>query len=280
MLDAGIATTLTGMDTTAETFQISAEAAEAYEAAFVPAFFAQWVPLLLDAAGVRPGGRVLDVACGTGVVARGAADRVGEHAVTGLDANAAMLAVARRVRPGITWLRGDAADLPFPDGSFDVVLCQMALMFFPDPARAVGEMARVTAAGGTVAIDVPSVLADQEAFAAFVEMVARHASPEAAHLLTTYFACGDLDRLTGLLTAAGLVDVTARTEPGRYRAPSIDVAVTTEVESTPLLERIDEPTYARIRADAHTVWRPYTTAGGALDAPFATHVVTARRPPR
>lgn len=280
MLDAGIAATLTGMDTTAETFQISAEAAEAYEAAFVPAFFDQWVPLLLDAAGVRPGRRVLDVACGTGVVARGAADRVGEHTVTGLDANEAMLAVARRVRPGITWRRGDAADLPLPDGSFDVVLCQMALMFFSDPARAVAEMARVTAAGGTVAIDVPAALADQEAFTPFVEMVAGHASPEAANLLTAYFACGDLDRLTGLLTTAGLVEVTARTETGRYRAPSIDVAVTTEVESTPLLERIDGPTYARIRADAHEVWRPWTTAGGALDAPFATHIVTASRPPR
>ena len=263
------------MDTTAETFQISAEAAEAYEAAFVPAFFEQWVPHLLDAVDVRPGRRVLDVACGTGVVARGAADRVGEHSVTGLDANEAMLAVARRVRPGITWRRGDAADLPFPDGSFDVVLCQMALMFFPDPAPAVGEMARVTSAGGTVAIDVPAALADQEAFAAFVEMVAGHASPEAANLLTAYFACGDLDRLTGLLTAAGLVEVTARTELGRYRAPSIDVAVTTEVESTPLLERIDEPTYARIRAGAHAVWRPWTSPRTVRSTPRSRRTSSA-----
>ena len=279
MLDAGTEATLTTMDTT-ETFQISAEAALAYEAAFVPAFFEQWVPLLLDGASVRPGLSVLDVACGTGVVARYAADRVGEQAVTGLDANEAMLAVARRVRPGITWRHGDTADLPFPDDSFDVVLCQMALMFFPDPMQAVREMTRVTAAGGVVAINVPAALADQEAFAAFVDVVAGYASPEAANLLTGYFACGNLDRLTGLLTAAGLVDVTARTELGRYRSPSIDVAVTTEVESTPLLERIDEQTYARIRADARVVWRTYVTADGALSAPFTSHVVTGRTPPR
>lgn len=263
---------------TSETFQISAEAAEAYEAAFVPAFFEQWVPLLLDAADVRPGQRVLDVACGTGVVARHAADRTGDGSVTGLDLNEAMLAVARRVRPGITWRHGDADRLPCADGSFDAVLCQMALMFFPDPGRAVGEMARVAVAGGVVAIDVPAALADQDAFAAFVEMVAGHAGPAAANLLTSYFSCGDLDQLTGSFEAAGLVDVVARTEPGRYRAPSIDMAVTTEVDSTPLLERIDEQTYARIRADAHEVWRPYTTAGGALDAPFAAHVVIGRRP--
>lgn len=266
------------MNTTSETFQISAEAAELYEAAFVPAFFEQWVPVLLDAAAVRPGQRVLDVACGTGVVARHAAGRADGGSVTGLDLNEAMLAVARRVEPAITWTHGDAAELPFPDGCFDVVLCQMGLMFFPDPGRAVDEMARVVAAGGVVAIDVPAALADQPAFAAFVEMVAEHAGPVAANLLTSYFTCGDLDRLTELLTAAGLVDVAAHTEAGRYRAPSIDVAVATEVDSTPLLERIDEQTYARIRADSRGVWQPYTTADGALDAPFATHVVTARRP--
>lgn len=277
MLDRPDPATLPGMDTTSETFQIGTEAAEAYEAAFVPAFFEQWVPPLLDAAQVRPGQRVLDVACGTGVVARHAADRVGgDGAVTGVDLNEAMLAVARRVRPGITWRQGDAADLPFPDASFDVVTCQMALMFFPDPERAVAEMARVAAPGGVVAVDVPAGLSEQQAFAAFVDMVAGHASRDAANLLTSYFACGDLDQLTALLTAAGLREISARTEHGRYRAPSIDVAVTTEVESTPLLERIDEQTYARIRTDAHKVWLPWTTADGALDTPFATHVVTAR----
>lgn len=266
------------METATERFEIDDATAEAYEAAFVPAFFAQWVPALLDVGGVRRGRRVLDVACGTGVVARQAADRAGEDAVTGLDRNAAMLAVARRVRPGITWTRGDAADLPFPTGSFDAVLCQMALMFFPDPARAIREMARVAAPGATVAVGVPAELAAQEAFAPFVAMAARHVGQEAAGLLTTYFAAGDRDRLVGHLEAAGLRVVSAGTEIGRYRFPSVDAAVTTEVESTPLHRRIDAPTYRRIRADAHDLWRPFITASGALDAPFATHLVAARKP--
>lgn len=265
------------MESPTETFRISTAAAEAYEAGFVPAFFAQWVAPLLDAAAVAPGMRVLDVACGTGVVAREAADRVGDAAVTGLDVNPAMLAVARRVRPGLGWCEGDAADLPFPDGSFDAVLCQMALMFVPDPARAVREMARVAAPGGVVAIDVPAGLAEQEAFAPFVDMVAGHAGRAGADLLTAYFACGDRDTLVALMGAAGLRDVTARTVPGRYRFPSVDAAVSTEVESTPLLDRIDDATYARIRSDAHELWRAFTDASGALDAPFAAHVVTARK---
>ena len=140
-----------------ESFQITAEAAELYEAAFVPSFFAQWAPVLCELAGVEAGDRVLDVACGTGIVARTAAERTGPAGrVVGLDLNEAMLDVARRVGPDLDWRQGDAASLPFPDRGFDVVLCQMALMFFPDRLAAVGEMARVVTGGGTVGLLVPS----------------------------------------------------------------------------------------------------------------------------
>src|SRR5256885_15058770 len=83
-----------------ESFQVTPEIAEFYEAAFVPAFFAQWAPILCEVAGVAPGHRVLDVACGTGIVTRTAADRVApDGRVVGVDLNEAMLRVARRVRP-------------------------------------------------------------------------------------------------------------------------------------------------------------------------------------
>ena len=126
-----------------ESFQIPIEAAELYESAFVPGFFAQWAPILCGAAGVTSGQAVLDVACGTGIVARTAADLVGGGgSVVGLDLNEAMLTVAGRVRPDIEWRQGDSAALPFADRSFDVALCQMALMFFADRRRALQEMAR------------------------------------------------------------------------------------------------------------------------------------------
>jgi SAM-dependent methyltransferase len=265
--------------TSNEAFHISAAGAEAYEAAFVPAFFAQWVPPLLDLAEVGPGQRVLDVACGTGVVARGAAERTGDAGiVTGLDLNPAMLAVARRLRPDLTWCQGDAADLPFPIGSFNAVLCQMALMFLPDRIQAVREMVRVLAPGGVVAIAVPAALPEQEAFAPFVAMAARHAGPAAATLLCAYFGCGDRRGLITLLADAGLHEIAARTVTGRYRFPSVDAAVTTEVESTPLRSRIDEDTYARIRRGAGEVWAAFTAGDGALDAPFATYLLAGRKP--
>ena len=94
---------------TAETFQLELAAAEAYEERFVPAIFAEWAQLLVAEAGVAPGQRILDVACGTGIAARRAAEIAGASAVTGVDKNDAMLTVAARIRPDITWLRGDAA---------------------------------------------------------------------------------------------------------------------------------------------------------------------------
>lgn len=264
-----------------ESFEIPVETAEMYEAAFVPAFFAQWAPILCAAAGVAPGARVLDVACGTGIVTRTAADLVdpGGTAV-GVDLNAAMLTVARRVRPDVDYRPGDAAALPFPDRSFDVVVSQMALMFLPDRARALAEMARVAVDGGTVAVLVPGALDAQPAFLPFVEAAARHAGDDAMALLTTYFACGDLDALAATFTAAGLDVNEARTVAGVYRAPSVDTFVTTEVESTPLVERLDADMYGRIRADAHEVLAPFVTPTGAVEAPFESNLVVAhpRRP--
>src|SRR5215510_7095456 len=139
-----------------ETFQLSAEVAEVYEAAFVPAFFAQWAPRLLDAAGVDHGQRVLDVACGTGIVARQASSRVGPSgSVVGLDLSEAMLTVAGRVAPDLDWVQGSADAMPLPSGSFDTVVSQMALMFFPDPAAALREMGRVVSPQGTIGVLIP-----------------------------------------------------------------------------------------------------------------------------
>jgi ubiquinone/menaquinone biosynthesis C-methylase UbiE len=261
-----------------ESFQIPVEAAEAYEAAFVPAFFAQWAPTLCDAAHIAAGHRILDVACGTGIVARTAADRVGPASIVGIDLNEAMLTVARRVRPDIDWRQGDAAALPLADGSFDAVLCQMALMFFPDRVQALREMARVVTPGGIVAVLVPSSLGAQPAYGPFVDMAAQHAGAEARSLLSTYFSCGDLDELAGLMAQAGLEVATTATHAGTARFPSVDALVATEVGSTPLGERISTDVHDRIRDGARTVLAPFTTADGRLEAPFEVHVAVGRRP--
>ncbi len=194
-----------------------------YESAFVPALFAEWAPHLVDMAEAGAGDEVLDVACGTGIVARSAADRVGTtDRVVGLDLNEAMLAVARRLYPDLDWRQGDAGSLPFADRSFDAVTCSFGLMFFPDRAAALREMSRVAAADGTVALVVPASLSDQPAYGPFVETTARNAGPEAVSLLGTYWSCGDLDELRTLLTGAALEVVGTRTHTStvRFRSPA------------------------------------------------------------
>jgi hypothetical protein len=150
-------------------------------------------------------------------------------------------------------------------------------MFFPDRPAALAEMAWTVRPGGVVAVAVPDRLDAQPAFAAFVDLAAGLAGPAALSLLTTYFACGGPLELAGLFAAAGLRVTEARTCAGTYRAPSVDAFVTTEVESTPLVERISDDVYARIRAGAHDVIAPYAAADGSVAAPFGTNVVVARR---
>lgn len=265
------------MSTEVEAFRLTVEEAEAYEAEFVPVLFGQWAPLLVDAAGIEPGHAVLDVACGTGVVARTAADRVGgDGRVVGLDLHEAMLTVARRLRPDLDWRRGDALELPFADGSFDVVLCQAGLMFFPDPVRALAEMCRVVRPDGTVAVQVWSGLDAQPAYRPFFDVIARHAGPEAVGLVNTYFSLGDLDEVRSRIQAAGLRVTGTRTHVSVMELPSVDAAVAVEVRSTPLGERISEEVYGRILADTRTVFAPYCDPTGALHLPIEGAVLTAQ----
>lgn len=267
------------MSDSAETFQLALTAAEAYEAQFVPALFQEWAERLVGAADLKPGWAVLDVACGTGVVARAARDAVGpEGRVTGVDISESMLAVAGRMEPGVDWCLSDAADLPFGDGVFDAVLCQSALMFFPDAAVALAEMARVVAPGGMVAVQVWASLDDQPAYGPFIAAATRHTGAEAKSLLGAYWTHGDRDGVAAAVAAAGLTAVDARTHIGTARFASIGDMVRLEVEATPLRERVDAATHRRIVADCRRELAVFETGAGAR-MPIAGHIICARRRP-
>lgn len=261
-------------ETKTEQFQITPEAAELYEVQFVPGIFAEWAPRLVEFAGVAPGQHVADVACGTGIVGRAAARAVGDRGrVVGIDLNPAMLDVARRVAGELEWRQGDVADLPLADDEVDVALCQMAFMFFPDRPRAVAEMARV--ARRRIALLVPAAIDDQPAYRLFTEVVTENAGPEGASLVAAYWSAGDLDVLVDQLRNAGLAGVASDTVIGTASFDSVDALVATEVEGSPLFERIDHLTYEAIREGCRAALAPFATPTGRIEAPLACHLVRA-----
>lgn len=261
-----------------DTFDLSTEQARAYDDVFVPALFAQWVPTLLARAGVTPGQRVLDVACGTGVVARQAADVVGRTGtVTGIDLNPAMIEVARERASAIDWLVGDAVDLPMDRDTFDVVLCQSALFFFADAQQAVREMARVVRVGGAVALQTYAGLDEQPAYGPFVASVARHAGDEARDLMGTYWSRGDLGGLRSLLANAGLVTAAADSVLGHVRFPSIDAFVSTEIRATPLASRVDDATCAAILEETRQALADREEPDGSVVLPIRACFVAGHK---
>lgn len=197
-----------------------------YEEWFVPAVFAPLARETLAMTDLAPDARILDVACGSGIVARLAARRIGPSgSVAGLDLNPAMLAMARAAAEAeglaIDWREGSADDLPFADGAFDTVFCQMGLQFFPDRPRAVSEMRRVLAPGGQAAASTWRDLSFHPLFAAWSETVERVSGSTAMGLP---FSFGDPPQLQALFADAGFGDVRAEPvtieadlgEPERY----------------------------------------------------------------
>ena len=260
---------------TTETFRVPRDPAEAYESMLVPALFAPWAQMLVDAAGIGADDRILDVACGTGIVARVAADRVGGGSVVGIDRSPEMLAVARRLRPDIEWREADASGLPFLARSFDVVLCQAALMYFPDPRKALGEMARAIKDDGTVAIQVWDRLEAQPAYRPFIDVVAGSAGTDEAVLLSSSFSRGDLSELQGLLRTAGLWPVVTRTESTHLRFGSVGAFVMTELQKTPLGASLTDDVLSRIVEGSREALEAFTSPDGSLDVPIRGHVITA-----
>jgi ubiquinone/menaquinone biosynthesis C-methylase UbiE len=181
------------------------------------------IPALLRAAHIASGQVVLDVATGTGAAARAVADIVGPSgSVIGGDISPAMLEVARRnlrgVRVSLEILDGQA--LPFPDGRFDAVICQLGLMFFSDPACGLSEFYRVLRTGGRVAVSVTTT-PERSLFARIGAVIARHL-PERAEVLNRFFSIPSAERLRSLISGAGFNEVEVQTESRPIQFPSFD----------------------------------------------------------
>jgi ubiquinone/menaquinone biosynthesis C-methylase UbiE len=258
----------------------SEEMGEQYERGFVPVLFGPWAAVLVERVPPHPGERVLDVACGTGVVTRLAAERVGPSGtVVGADVSPAMLAAARRASEGmpIDWREADAGALPFADASFDLVFCQQGLQFFPDRPAALREMRRVLAPGGRLGLAVWRRQEENAGFQALGEVLARHIGPQAGELPP--FALGDAELVRGLVAEAGFREIEVRRETLPARWPSAEgmlkiVAAGAGPMIAALTALSDEERCALVDDFAAAV-AAYTTDEG-LVYPLASNLIIAR----
>ena len=255
-------------------------AAKAYEDTHVSAEFRQWTRLMVEAAQIQSDDRVLDVACGTGVLARQAVLSVGEGGyVAGLDADPGRLAVAESLAPSIDWRAGVAESLPFDDESFDAVVCQFGLMFFQDRPAALREMLRVLVPGGRVAVAVRDSLERSGAYSIEVELFERFAGESAAAALRTPFVLSTKAKLAELFRDAGTDSVKVVTHRGTSRFPSIRTMVETDLRSwLPTMGVVlCENVIQAILAESEAALGEFLTDEGMFEFDAPAHIVTGAK---
>ncbi len=253
------------------------DAAKAYESLFVPALFRQWTTKMVDTATIRPGHRVLDVACGTGVLTREAKSRAGSGQVVGLDLNPGMIAVASGLAPDIEWREGAAELLPFADRSFDVVVSQFGLMFFRDQAHALREMMRVLTPGGRLVVAVWDAVDRMPAYASAIELLDTVAGTRAGDALRSPFTLGDRRRLAKIAADAGLKNASIETRSGTAEFPSIRVMIDAELRGwLPAMGVVlPEDQISPILEQAEHVLASYRATDGSMSFPISAHFLSA-----
>ena len=253
--------------------------AEIYDALFVPALFQQWGPIVAEAAGIKPGENVLDVACGTGVLALAAREHVGPKGkVAGLDANADMLMVARRKSTEIDWLEGKAEMLPFVDQSFDAVVSQFGLMFFDDRPAAFREMMRVLKPGGRIAVAVCDALDHSPGYAAFARLLRKLFGERVAEAFRAPFVLGDAEKLLAITKAAGISGAEVRQYMGSVRFASITSLVSTERACVWTLGGVlDDAQFDKLLKESETALKPYARADDEIIFDLPALIVTASK---
>lgn len=262
--------------------------AETYEQYFVPAMFRPWADVLLRHACLQAGNRLLEVACGTGVVARQAASLVGVGgSVVATDTNTAMLGVARSLPaprgPKIDWGEANAMALPFKDGGFDAVLCQHGLQFFPDRALALREMHRVLVPAGQATSIVLQSLGRHPVFEALMESVARQLAMPLSAVMTP-FALSDTEELGTLFTLAGFrnVKIVSDSITARFPQPArfVVLAVMSSAAAVPAFARLEAPERAslldKVREETAPVVQRYREAD-AIVFPMYANVAVAHK---
>lgn len=246
-----------------------------YERFFVPTIGEPVAKVLIRKAALQPDERVLDVACGTGIIARLALQKVGNNGtVTGLDINPGMLAVARSIVPdAITWHEAGAEDMPFSDESFDVVICQMGLQFMEDKPAALKEMYRVLLPGGRLILNVPGPAGN--VFEILAEAMGQNINPEAEEFVKHVFSLNDTGEIRQLINDAGFRNPEIKSKNKMLSLPTPKEFFHQYIQSTPLSNiwaNADESTRSTLEEEVVEQWQELINGDAFM---YKQRVITA-----
>ncbi|MCB0082928.1 MAG: methyltransferase domain-containing protein [Caldilineaceae bacterium] len=269
--------------TTKEAWQLHDNAPALYERYLVPTLFTPWAQDLLATANLRPGERVLDVACGTGSVTRLIGPQIGPQGqLTALDLNAEMLKAAhtyvKPTAPPIRWLHADLVEMPVDDADFDVVLCQQSFQFFPDKLGALQEMQRVLKSSGRLAFNISRDLAHNPYIRALADGLEHHIGANGGESMRAPCSFGDAELLRALLRRAGFSAINIGISILTIRHPNPNEFIYGQLAATPVADQVaalGKIQQATLVAEILTSLRDYTDDNG-LAVPYETHVVLAR----
>lgn len=257
------------------------KAASSYHELMVPALFEQYGYLIIDEAKIEPTDRVLDIACGTGVVARIAASRLnGGDRVVGLDMNPGMLAVAEKYSPDIEWQQGTAEELAWEDQFFDVVLSQFGLMFFEDRPLALREMLRVLKPGGRMVVSVFNSLENIAPYKIMVDIFSQIVGEEVGQALSFPFSLGDVNKLQSICSKSGLDSAQVIRHVGEANFPDVRTMVLADVKGWfPLADiNLAKDQIEEVIIEAEKALKEFVTDDGSVNFALPAYFITYTKP--
>lgn len=256
---------------------MSRNPAEAYESFFVPALFAPWAERVADSVGIPTTAKVLDVACGTGILARTIKPRLGPSgSITGLDVSEEMLAVARELDSRIDWQQGDATALPFAASSFDRVVCQFGLMFIPEPRTALAEMVRVLKPGGRLGVAIWDLVGRCEGYARLTDLLDRLYGVEVGDTLRAPFRMGEISALLELFESVAIsgIELEIQEEPACF--PSLRDWMSADVWGWLAIEHhFTDADFDKLMAAASEELEKFVQEDGTVSVPMWAHIISA-----
>ena len=253
--------------------EITDDLVKMHEEHLVPAIYAQWAHRVVELAEVDLGHNVLDVACGTGSLARAARQEVGfSGKVTGLDSSEKMLDSANRNSRGIIWQHGDAEDLPFKRDQFDRVLCQFSLMFIANRVHAIKEMLRVCKPDGLVVLAVWAPIDHCRAYTTLIRLVDKYLGAHAAFKLSAPWSLGRPGVVDSLLLSAGVNEYECHERVGQARFPSMKSFIDTHLHLVGELENMDVDVYQKILSAADIELHQFLLPNGQLVAQLDANI--------